>query len=1175
MARAARPPLRVVRLGRQRRRDGGVGLWLRIGLVLLLIPFLGIGSLTAAGGAAAAGVYAYYTRGLKEQLAKLENPQFFESTKIYDRNGVLLYEFFSEGRRTVVPLEEIPNVLRAATLAAEDPTFYENPGVDVRGIVRATIQNLLAGRIVSGASTISQQLVKKVLFPYEEQVRKSFDRKIREAFLALELNRQRSKDEILELYLNEIYYGNLAYGVEAASRTYFAKGVRELGCPVVQETIPGFRGERTRYRVDCSRYDPILALAEAAFLAGLPQSPALYDPFRNFEAAKARQEHILNLMVEFGFATPEMAEAAKEKPLQIIQQPLEIEAPHFVFYVRDLLEKKYGPEILRQGGLKVYTTLDLELQKKAEEIAYTHVKEIEEKHNLHNAAVVILKPSTGEILAMVGSIDYNDPTIDGQVNVALAPRQPGSAFKPITYLTALLQGATPATIYLDVPVGFPLGNGRYYVPKNYDGKFHGPVRMRLALANSFNIPALKALRDVGIDKALEMAHLLGIGPDLLDKPPGYYGLSLTLGGGEVRLLDLATVYATLANRGERVDPVAILRVEDAQGRVLEAYDVPYSVVSAANHADPKARKPDRRPVLLGARAKQAIYLLTDILSDNQARVQEFGLNSPLKVSRPAAVKTGTTNDFRDNWTVGFTPYAVVGVWAGNSDNEPMVNSSGVTGAAPIWNEIMETIFSTPRFQNLFRDEEGRLEETFTPPSGLVRVEICAPTGKLPGPYCPEDQIVEEIFAAGTEPTEREQNYRPSPAVLISTDPYRFCLPNPAVPYPPGAVQERIFFFVDPDPKDPEEWVDENGKTWTREEALEAWYAEAGLAIPPRELCPPDAQPILIPYDQPIPGAIPSGVPPAETPGSPVGPGTLPMPTPAPVDYTGEIVVSYPAPWQVLRDPTTPVWGSATVQDEGERAFEHYRIEFAPWGSEAWQVIAGPIGEPRFNQLLTTWDVSGLPEGIYWIRSVVRTRDGRDHPSTPIPVVVERQAPRVRFLYPAGGTLPQAPQVLQIEVTSFAPIAVVEAYAGGSLIGISPSFPSPLQATKVYTLTWTPPGPGRYTLQAVARTSDGVQGLASVDVVVGEGVVGPAIQIVQPRNGQTLSAATPIAIYPSVSEEVARVVYIVNGTPVAEVAEPPFSIQWQASPGTYQIVAVAYAADGRELGRDEITVTVTP
>jgi 1A family penicillin-binding protein len=600
------------------------------------------------------------------------------STRIYDRHGRLLYEILDphRGAHTPTSLAAIPTACIQATIATEDASFYRNPGVDAWAILRALWINVQGGEILSGGSTITQQLARNLLLSPEERSDVSLERKLREAILAWRLARNYSKDEILTLYLNETYYGNLAYGIEAAAGTYFAKSAAELD------------------------------LAECAVLAGLPQSPAHYNPLESPKAAKARQGTVLGLMVKQHYISQEEADLAAAEKLGLASVPFPIEAPHFVMYVRGQLEREFGLEAIYRQGLQVYTTLDLDAQKAAERIVRYRLEQLADTRdgqpprNIRNAAVVMMDPHTGEVLAMVGSPDYFDPRIDGAVNATTATRQPGSSIKPITYAAAFdpnrPQPLTAATMVMDVRTAFVTREGAPYVPQNYDRQWHGPVLLRQALASSYNLVAVKVLDYVGIEAMTDLARSLGITTfDDVDR----FGLALTLGGGEVRLLELTAAYSAFANGGYQVEPVTITRVEDSQGRILKTWS-----------GQPGPKVMDER----------VAYLITDILSDNFARASAFGEGSPLHLLRPAAAKTGTTTDWRDNWTVGYTPDLAVGVWAGNADNEPMRHVTGVMGAAPIWHDVMETML------------RGRPVREFPEPPGIVRAEVCADSGLLPG-----------------------------------------------------------------------------------------------------------------------------------------------------------------------------------------------------------------------------------------------------------------------------------------------------------------------------------------------------------------------------------------------------------------------------------------------------------
>jgi 1A family penicillin-binding protein len=620
------------------------------------------------------------------------------SSRIYDRHGQLLYEIIADtahgGRNTAIPLAQIPQQCRDAVIAIEDANFYQHPGVDIEGIVRALWINVRGGEVLAGGSTITQQVARNLLLDPDQRAERSLRRKLREAVLALRLQSAYSKDDVLALYLNQSYFGNLAYGIEAAAGAYFGKGAADL------------------------------SLAECALLAGLVQAPAAYDPLANLDAATGRQHLVLDRMAALGVITAAQAEAAKADALQFASVPFPIEAPHFVMAVLRQLERDYG-EALRTGGLEVTTTLDLDWQNAAEAVmrqqlyALNHpVDPRRAPAEAHNAALVSLDPHTGQILAMVGSPDYFDESIDGAVNAALALRQPGSALKPFTFAAAfdpaLPEPFTAATMLLDVETPFVTRRLESYTPANYALVEHGPVSAREALASSLNIPAVQTLDHVGINAMVQLASEAGM-RTLAENPS--LDLAVTLGGGEVRLLDLVQAYSIFANAGRRAEPVYLLEVRDAQGGVL-------------------FRQPPAAP---GPQIidERVAFLITDILSDDHARVMGFGRHSALNIGRPAAAKTGTTTDTRDNWIVGYTPNLVTGVWVGNADNTPMVDVSGISGAGPIWNTYMRAVLL------------GQPELTFAVPDGLTRVRVCSPSGMLPTPAC--QQTRDEWFIAGTEP----------------------------------------------------------------------------------------------------------------------------------------------------------------------------------------------------------------------------------------------------------------------------------------------------------------------------------------------------------------------------------------------------------------------------------------
>ncbi|OGM28423.1 hypothetical protein A2962_04680 [Candidatus Woesebacteria bacterium RIFCSPLOWO2_01_FULL_39_61] len=610
------------------------------------------------------------------------------STKILDRNGKVLYDIFADQRRTPADIKNIPDYLKKATIAIEDKNFYKHSGFDPLGIIRGFSRIFTRG-YAQGGSTLTQQLVKNVLLTPEYSVL----RKIKEFILAVQIERKYSKDEILQMYLNEAPYGGTAWGVEAASETYFGKSVEDLN------------------------------LVESAVLAGLPQRPSVYSPYSAYpDAYKDRTKQVLRRMREDGYIDNEQEEEALSQldDISFLNRGANFKAPHFVQYVQAILEERYGERVVEQGGLKVTTTLDLDLQEKAQSIVSEEIAKVEDKFHITNGAAVILNPQTGEILSMVGSKDFSAKDYDGQVNVTMSLRQPGSAIKPITYVTAFKEGYTPSTLIMDVPTEFPGGDQPTYKPVNYDGKYRGPMQVRYTLGNSVNVPAVKMLATVGIKKTLETAYELG----LQSLPPtketlARVGLSLTLGGGEVRLLELTGAYSTFTNQGFKVDPTAILKIEDSDGKVLE-------------QTEPKKGKRVLTP--------EQAYLIADILSDNDARLIVFGPNSALKIpGRQVMAKTGTTNDRRDNWTVGGETQVMVGVWVGNNDNSPMLRlASGVSGAAPIWRRIILAAL------------DGKPNFPIEVPGGIVTAAIDSVSG-----YAAHDGYPSRIekFIDGTQPRE--------------------------------------------------------------------------------------------------------------------------------------------------------------------------------------------------------------------------------------------------------------------------------------------------------------------------------------------------------------------------------------------------------------------------------------
>ncbi len=793
------------RARRQRRRRQGGRLFLSWLLVLgmgLIACVVLAGMGTALVGVAAA---ASFTRDLPDytEIAALGlDPETFETTRIMalgsdqdgdgSRDWEVIYEVIDPlgGDRRWLTLEQIPADLANATVAVEDKSFWTNEGYDLEGIGRAFYGYVLQGGRIQGGSSITQQLVKNNLITPERRAVGAavtwddYRRKMEELALARQVSQAYSKEEILEWYLNTNFYGNLAYGVEAAARVYFDK-------PAAQLTLP-----------------------EAAMLAAIPQSPTL-NPIDNPEAAKARQELVLEAMLREGLINREQFVAARFTPLTIRSSAdprFDIQAPHFAITVRKELERRFGPETVLRGGLTVYTTLDLEWQRQATCVARAQVGRLSGEigsglpvdeaaacpalafmptppasdlgvdREVDNAAVVMLDPRTGEIKAMVGSVDYRNELIDGAFNVAVdGLRQPGSAFKPFTYLTALSQGYSAATMVLDVETDFGTPyNGVAYVPHNYDRRFRGPLSLRQALASSFNVPAVQVMTWVGLENVIRNAHQLGL--TTLDGGPNRYGLSLTLGGGEVRLLDMVYAFGVLANNGRMVgqpvaegagrlgyrelDPVVILRVENPRGETLYSYS-----------------QPEQKEIV----TPELAYVLNDILSDNRARCAGFGCPNNLELpdGRPAAVKTGTTNDFRDAWTIGYTPQLVIGVWVGNTDNRPMREVPGSKGAAPIWHGLMNWTLQEEPF------------EVWSRPARVLEMAVCVPSGLLPNGICP---TVNEIFIQGTEPAAVDTMVQ---AFQVNRETGRLA----TVDTPPDLIETRTYVLY---PEEAADWVRENG-----------------------------------------------------------------------------------------------------------------------------------------------------------------------------------------------------------------------------------------------------------------------------------------------------------------------------------------------------------------------------
>ncbi len=843
----------------------GSSLWVKllIGLIVLaiLIPSLGL-----AGAGAAYARTAASLRGRLDTLAAYHE-QAFQTSRIFDRNGELLYEFVNAGRRDPVRLDQIAEVLRDATISIEDKSFYQHVGVDFVGLAKAVYRNFTSGAEVSGGSTITQQLIKNIILSEEERaVSNRYRRKLTEIILAQQLDEEYSKDEVLELYLNEINYGNLAYGIQAAAKTYFGTNASEL------------------------------TLNQASLLAGLPQLPTEYNPIQYLDGQvlrgvqlkrgwlnpsarlphgitrpRQRQVDVLRQMVLNGKITEREAVTAISEDLVFASQDVAINAPHFVFYVRQLLENdpSIGPLLANEGGLSITTTLDLRVQRIAQTEASQHIDRlVADGRNIHNAAVVVMQPRSGQILSMLGSVDYNKSqvtttpgesgnVVDGNVNVTTSERQPGSALKPFTYLSALEQGKFDAgSILWDVETRFRIKKEAteedfddpesWYGPKNFDQKWHGPLRMRESLANSLNMPAVKALRQAGIQNTLDLLHRAGING--LQREPSYYGLALTLGGGEVTPLDLTTAYNTLANDGLYVPPTPILRITDRDGNAL-----PFVPGTPRQAADPKN-----------------VAIVRDFMGDNEARTPLFGEDNPLNPSRKAHAKTGTTDDFRDAWAMGFTPYVTVGVWTGNNNNEKTEKVESTQGGGVIWNRIMEALFNDPDLDHLLRgpDLSAPLEFPALETYGLEKRKVCEIGGRF-------GQRTEEWFVKGEGEPETDCDLHQT--VTAVRDGNSYCLPLQGVSY--GDLLVTVKAWNLPESDEEERLVKD--PTWEG-----GALADLGAAVVPERICSealtyrPTATPLPV-VEEPVEPEEDAEQPRPGEPGEPREPAAPRAPTPAP------------------------------------------------------------------------------------------------------------------------------------------------------------------------------------------------------------------------------------------------------------------------------------------------------
>lgn len=766
--------------GRNGKGRNRLNFWVLLPLVLLGLFAVGSAAVATAGFI----IYRVYANDLlpmEEMLAK----QSSGGARIYDRNGRLLYEFVDDlaGLRRPVPLSEVSPYLIDATIATEDASFYSNPGVNIKGLLRAAYENFFPGQLGflqgTGGSSITQQLVKNVYISEEDRQKRSISRKLKETVYAIELTNRYSKDQILEWYLNQISYGSVYNGVEAAAEGYFGKKAKDL------------------------------TLAEAALLAGIPACPSCYNPLENPEAAIARRTQVLLLMVEKGKITPEEGWIAVNTPLEVVPRWFDIDAPHWVLsYIQPELEARFGHQAVYRGGLEVTTTLDLDLQKKAEAILEEWITTFESSGG-HNGALVAMDPRTGEILAYVGSRDYFRDDILGRNDMAQALNSPGSALKPFTYVTAFMKlGWGPGTLILDTPVSWTEADGSVFTPRNPSGDFKGPISIRNALGNSLNVPAFKTILATGVEDVVATAKKMG-----LTELEGHYGPSLTIGGVDVKLVDMVYGYSVFAAGGvmrgvatalelpegsRQLDPVSILKVVDASGEVL--FDINQERVDV--------------PVI----PPEYAYLITDILSDPQAQCATFGCGGLSIPGRQAAIKTGTSEPYEesraigDTWAMGYTPELVVGVWAGNADNSPMWNISSTSIS---WRSLRDFMVAAL---------EGQPASTFQKPEGVVKAKVCFPSGKLPSEHC--GKVIEDLFVASSLPKEKDDWWRP-----VKIDIRNGLLAGETTP--PQFVAERVFLVIP-----------ENLPPGQRQWALE-WAKELGAASPPTETSTPDKIPIAI------------------------------------------------------------------------------------------------------------------------------------------------------------------------------------------------------------------------------------------------------------------------------------------------------------------------------------------
>ncbi len=963
-----------------------------IGFVTSLIVggTLGLILLVSASGAALLGIYWYYARTLPPAEAIIKTREQFETTLIYDRTGqTVLYQVIDplNGDRQWTPVTDIPRDLINATIAIEDKSFWDNPGFDVRGIARA-LWLTVTQQTVQGGSSITQQLVKNNLIPVAERTSTSLDRKIKEVILAGEISRRYSKPQILELYLNTNFYGNLANGIDAASHVYFGKSVQNL------------------------------TLGEAAMLAAVPQNPYL-NPLDAPQAARTRQIVVLDKMVEAGYITAEQAKQAASEPVIVapLAERYNLLAPHFSIFARQQAERLLdakgldGAELILRGGLRIFTTLDLDLQYQTECVTRGYVTRLAGgdpkaapntsagtpcaaaiyipdpnkpefklgvRRNVTNAAALVMKPASGEIAAMVGSLDYWNPGIDGNYNVVLSERQPGSTFKLFTYLAAFAQGMTPAQLVWDVPTKFDTGGGAPYEPTNEDKKYHGPMSIRTAFANSYNIPAVSVLSQVGIADVIRKAHLLGV--NSINGSLDQYGLSLTLGSAEVSLLDLTYAYGVFANMGvmagtpsqevrpgfRSLDPISVLRIEDRDGNILWQYDQNLPTFG-------------RRNIVPDALA----YLINNVLSDKEARLPAFGRGNPLDLTRPAAAKTGTTNDNRDSWTIGYTPQYVTGVWVGNNNNTSMGDDVlGSTGAAPIWHAIMEYA----------HNRDNLPVQNWDRPATITEATVCRDTGLLPTAECP--RVREIFYSDGTTNTVPRTVDNWWKRVTINSRNGLIASANT----PPELRSDKIFFDF------PLE--------------LRSWARTAGYEIPPTE------------FDT---GGLTSA--------------------------TGGIGITFPASLSRVRG-IVELRGNLENPD-----MVSYAVSYgAGLNPRDWTNIG--IGDDKTRGAaisLGRWNAGSL-DGVYTVRLQVVLKDRSVIQDTK-QFTVDNKAPTVKLVSPAPSTTISGK--VKLEATPRDNIEdgmYVEFYAGDRLIGTVKSAP--------FKFDWTPDRSGPVTFYAVTYDAAG-------------------------------------------------------------------------------------------------------